>query len=100
MTEVSFDMEKVVGVDTVRPKLGEVLDPAEAGEVFIVTCRSRPKGVILGYSQYQEMRRLSDLGKRLQRKAVIDRLRERAEEAGLTEEDVLAEIGAVRGCER
>lgn len=34
-----------------------------------------------------------DMAKRLQLKVLIDKVRQRAEEAGLTEEDVLAEIG-------
>ena len=41
----------------------------------------------------------SDLGKRLEAKALIERLQERGQEAGLTEEDVLAEIEAMHCCE-
>ena len=51
-------MEKVVGIKTIRPKLGEYLKQAEKGEVIIVSSRSEPKGVILSYTMYNEMKSL------------------------------------------
>lgn len=93
-------MERIVGVDAVRPKLGKILEQAEAGDVFVVTSRSKPRGVIVGYEKYQELRKLADMGKRLQVKALLDKVRERGEEAGLSEDDVLAEIEAMYRCER
>jgi len=40
-------MEEVIGVDKLRPKLGEYLEKVEKGDVIIVSSRSEPKGVII-----------------------------------------------------
>lgn len=93
-------MEKVIGVDQIRPRLGEYVNRAEKGEVWVITSRSMPKGVLIGYSRYEELKRLAERAKQLELKAMLDEMRVRAEESGLTEKDVFREIEAVRKCER
>ncbi|BAF58583.1 hypothetical protein PTH_0402 [Pelotomaculum thermopropionicum SI] len=91
-------MEKIIGVDQLRPRLGEYVDQAEKGEVVIISSRSKPKSVLIGYSFYEELKRLAEKARQLELKAILDGMRQRGEEAGITEEDVLAEIEEVRGC--
>ena len=93
-------MEKVVGIKTIRPKLGEYLKQAEKGEVIIVSSRSEPKGVILSYTMYNEMKSLVQKAKQLEIAQIINSFRINAEKAGLSEADVLKEIEEVRKWER
>lgn len=93
-------MEKIVGIDKIRPKLGEYLEKAEKGEVLIVSSRSEPKGVIIGYSMYNELKALVQKAKRLEVAQILDKFRDRAEKAGLSEADVQKEIEEVRKCEQ
>jgi len=91
-------MERVVGVDQLRPRLGEYVDRAEGGEVWVIASRSKPKGVLIGYSRYEELKQLAEKAKQLELKIILDEMRQRGEKAGLTEEDVLKEIEEVRKC--
>ncbi|QSQ08018.1 hypothetical protein H0A61_00337 [Koleobacter methoxysyntrophicus] len=93
-------MEKIVGIDKIRPKLGEYLEKAEKGEVLIVSSRSEPKGVIIGYSMYNELKALAQKAKRLEVAQTLDKFRDRAEKAGLSEADVQKEIEETRKCEQ
>jgi prevent-host-death family protein len=93
-------MEKIVGIDKIRPKLGEYLEKAEKGEVLIVSSRSEPKGVIIGYSMYNELKALVQKAKRLEVAQILDKFRDRAEKAGLSEADVQKEIEEARKCEQ
>jgi len=91
-------MEKYVGLDQLRPRLGEYVDLAESGEVLIIASRSKPKGVLIGYSQFQELSKLAERAKQLELKLALDEVRHRGEKAGLTEKDVLKEIEETRRC--
>jgi prevent-host-death family protein len=90
--------EKAIGIDQIRPRLGEYLEQVEKGNVVIILSRSKPKGVLISYSSYEELKRLSERVKQLEFKAILDEMRELGEKAGITEEDVLAEIEEVRSC--
>ncbi|HHW18033.1 MAG TPA: type II toxin-antitoxin system prevent-host-death family antitoxin [Firmicutes bacterium] len=59
-------MEKVIGVDQIRPRLGEYVNRAEKGEVWVITSRSMPKGVLIGYSRYEELKRLAERARLLE----------------------------------
>ena len=48
---------KVIGVNELRPKLGKYLDEAEKGETFVISSRSKLKGVLLSYSKYRGIKR-------------------------------------------
>ncbi len=89
-------MERIVGINTIRPKLGEYLKQAEDGEVIVLTSRSEPKGVILGYAMYNELKAMAQKAKRLELMQIVNTFRAKAEEGGLTEEDVFKEIEEVR----
>ncbi|MGQ9823840.1 MAG: type II toxin-antitoxin system prevent-host-death family antitoxin [Desulfotomaculales bacterium] len=93
-------MEEFVGIDQLRPRLGEYVERAEKGEVVIISSRSKPKGVLLGYPFYEELKRLAEKARQMELKSILDDLRQRAEEAGIDEEDVFKEIEEARGCGR
>jgi prevent-host-death family protein len=90
------NMERIVGIDKIRPKLGEYLEKAEKGEVLIVSSRSEPKGVIIGYSAYNELKSLARRAKQLEVAQILDKFRDRAEKAGLSESEIQKEIEEVR----
>ena len=85
-------MERIVGIKAIRPKLGEYLKQVEEGEVIVLTSRSEPKGVLLGYDAYNELKTMAQKAKQFELAQIINNFRDRAEEAGLTEEDVFREI--------
>lgn len=93
-------MERIIGVDQLRPRLGEYLKRVEEGEVWVIASRSKPKGVLMGYPQYEELKQLAEKARQLELKFVLDEMRQRGEEAELTEADVLKEIEEVRKCEQ
>lgn len=89
-------MEKVVGVNKIRPKLGEYLKEAEKGEVLIIFSRSEPKGVLLSYARYNELKALAEKAKMTEISRILNQFRERAEKSGLSEADVQKEVEKVR----
>ncbi|KHO61729.1 MULTISPECIES: type II toxin-antitoxin system Phd/YefM family antitoxin [Thermoanaerobacter] len=91
-------MEEVIGVDKLRPKLGEYLEKVEKGDVIIVSSRSEPKGVIISYSMYNQLKELEKKAKQLEIMQILNELRSKAETAGLSEEDVQKEIEEARKC--
>jgi len=93
-------MERIVGIDKLRPRLGEYLRYVEEGDVVIVSSRSEPKGVFINYSMYNELRKAMERLKQLEIMKALDEFRENAEKIGFTEEDVANEIKEVRKCER
>jgi len=93
-------MEEIVGVDKLRPKLGEYLEKVEKGDVIIVSSRSEPKGVIINYSMYNELKELAKRTKQLEITQILNEFRDKAEKAGLSETDVQKEIKEVRKCEQ
>lgn len=56
-------MEKMVEIEVIQPRLGEYLKQVENGEVIIVTSASEPKGVIMGYDMYNEMKAIAQKNK-------------------------------------
>ena len=89
-------MEKVVGVNKIRPKLGEYLKEAEKGEALIISSRSEPKGVLLSYARYNELKALAEKAKMTEVSRILNQFRERAEKSGLSEADVQKEVEKVR----
>ncbi|MBE3592076.1 MAG: type II toxin-antitoxin system Phd/YefM family antitoxin [Thermoanaerobacter sp.] len=91
-------MEEVIGVDKLRPKLGEYLEKVEKGDVIIVSSRSEPKGVIISYSMYNQLKELEKKAKQLEIMQILNEFRSKAETAGVSEEDVQKEIEEARKC--
>lgn len=89
-------MEKMVDIKVIQPRLGEYLKQVENGEVIIVTSGSEPKGVIMGYDMYNEMKAMAEKAKRLELTQIVNSFRTRAEEVGITDNDVLKEIEELR----
>ncbi|MBZ4687510.1 MAG: hypothetical protein PWQ96_1368 [Clostridia bacterium] len=93
-------MEKIIGIDKIRPQLGKYLREVEKNEdVVIISSRSKPRGVLISYSSYEELKKLSEKAKQMEVKSILDEMRKKAEKVGLTEEDVLKEVKEVRSCE-
>jgi len=92
-------MEKIIGVDQLRPRLGEYLEEVDKGEVLIITYRSNPKGVILSYKQYEQFKKIQEKLKMLELKNLIDEVREKAATYEISDEEILKEIEEARKCE-
>lgn len=94
-------MERIVGINEVRPHLTKFLDELMEGqEAIIITAKSQPRGVLLSYSEYRELKSLAEKVKRQWLEEHLARFQERGETAGLTEKDVQEEIEAVRRARR
>jgi len=89
-------MEKVVGINKVRPKLGEYLKEVEKGEVLIISSRSEPKGVLLSYARYNELKASAEKAKIAEVSRILDQFRERGKKSGLSEADVQKEVEEAR----
>lgn len=99
--EVEVVLERVMGVDEVRPRLGAILEEVdERGEAVVITSRSKPRGVLVPYRQYLSMREAAERAKRALVREMLEAVRGRAEKAGLSEEDVAQEVRAVRRARR
>ncbi len=92
----SGKMEKRVDIKVIRSKLWEYLKYAERGEVIVITSCSEPKGVIMGYDMYNELKVMDQKTKQLELMNIVNSFRTRAEETGLTEDDTFKEIEEVR----
>jgi len=91
--------EKILGIDQLRPRLGQYIEEVEQGGVVIITSRSSPKGVLIGYQAYEDLKRLSERVKQAELKVALDEVRRKGETSGLSEKDVQDEIEEVRSCE-
>lgn len=94
-------MERILGINEVRPRLTRILDELEAGgEAVIITAKSQPRGVLLSFVEYRELKSLAGKIKEQWLEETLRRFRERGEAAGLTEDDVRGEIEVVRRARR
>ncbi|NYE57723.1 type II toxin-antitoxin system Phd/YefM family antitoxin [Carboxydothermus ferrireducens] len=93
-------MEKIIGVDQLRPRLGEYLEEIEKGDVIVITYRSAPKGVIMSYRQYEQLKKVQEKVKMMELKTMLEEVREKAANYEISEEEVLKEIEDVRKCGR
>ena len=89
-------MEKIIGANELRPKLGKYLEEAEKGETFVISLRSKPKGVLISYSKYRELKALTEKAKQLEVSSILNKFRDKASKAGLTEADVEEEMKKAR----
>jgi len=94
-------VEKIIGIDKIRPLLGKYLEEIEQNnDVVVISSRSKPKGVLISYSSYEELKKLSEKAKQLEVKSILDEMREQGEKSSLTEKDVQTEIKEVRHASR
>ncbi len=89
-------MLKEVKFAEVQLPVGEIA----SGEVLIMVSRPGFPVVVMNYSDYTEMKTLAETARRMKLVSDVDVVRRKAEEAGLTEEDVEAEVRAVRDARR
>lgn len=90
-------MERITGINEARPKLTQLVNSVAADKAaVIITVNSEPKAVLIGYEEYRSLKQAREENKRLSIKLALADLRSRAAAAGITEEDVAAEIRAYR----
>jgi len=86
-------VENIVGINEVRPKLTFLLEALGEGDApYIITVKSEPKGVLISYDEYRRLRQVEQEQKRLSLTLAMERIRTKAQAAGLKEADVALEI--------
>ncbi|MGQ9511700.1 type II toxin-antitoxin system Phd/YefM family antitoxin [Thermodesulfitimonas sp.] len=90
-------MERIAGINEIRPKLSQFLDSLARGEPpVVITVNSEPKAVLISCEEYRALRRAVEENKRMALKLALADLRARAARAGITEVDVEEEVRAFR----
>lgn len=90
-------MERITGINELRPKLSYYLDSLSKGEPpVLITVNSEAKAVLMSCEEYMALRKVKDENKRMVLKLALADLRARAADAGITEADVDEEIRAFR----
>ncbi|MEW6447359.1 MAG: type II toxin-antitoxin system Phd/YefM family antitoxin [Bacillota bacterium] len=90
-------MERITGINDIRPKLSFYLNSVAQGEPpVVITVNSEPKAVLIGCDEYRALRRAEEDNKRMALKLALANLRARSATAGVTEEDVKREIDTFR----
>ncbi len=90
-------MENIIGINEVRINLSSLLkELAKKKEPIIITAKSKPRAVLMDYDEYRDIVRSKEKQDRLILKTAVDKARKKAKTAGLTDEDVKAEIRALR----
>lgn len=90
-------MERIAGVNDLRPKLSYYLESVARGEPpVVITVNSEPKAVLVAADEYLALRRAGDDNKRMALKLALADIRCRATDGGIGEADVDKEIRAFR----
>ena len=90
-------MEKIIGINDVRPKLTVLLESVNKGEEpVVITVNSEPRGVLISYREYCRFSKMQKENKKLALKLAIEKMRSMSETNGITETDISKEIKAVR----
>lgn len=89
-------MERIAGVNDVRPGLTSYIEAAKAGTPVVITVNSEPQAVLVGYDRYRELEKAVEDNKRLALGLALADLRARATAAGVTEAEVGKEIRDLR----
>lgn len=94
-------MERIIGINDARPKLTSLIDSLTNGDApVIITVNSEPRSVMINYEEYRRLQETEKEYKKLSLRLAVDKIRAKARESGLTEEDVMNEIRAVRSTKR
>lgn len=91
-------MEKIIGINDVRPKLSSIIEVLD--NPVIITVNSEPKSVLLRYDEYLRLSKAEKENKRLSLKLAVEKARGQAKDAGITEDDILKEIADHRSAKR
>ncbi|MCL6479790.1 MAG: type II toxin-antitoxin system Phd/YefM family antitoxin [Peptococcaceae bacterium] len=90
-------MERIIGINDARPKLTSLIESlADGARPVILTINSEPKSVLLNYDEYRRLREAEKECKRLALKLALEKIRSKARELNITENDVLEEVRTVR----
>lgn len=85
-------MERIAGVNDVRPGLTAYIEAAKGGTPVVITVNSEPQAVLVGYDRYRELEKAVEDNKRLALGLALADLRARATAAGVSEAEVGKEI--------
>lgn len=89
-------MERIAGINDVRPGLTAFIESAKDGAAVIITVNSEPQAVLVGYDKYREMEKASEDNKRLALALSLSDMRARAAASGTATTDVAQEIAEHR----
>lgn len=90
-------MERTVGIEEARARLGELVgEVAEGGDPVVLTRRGRLAAVLVDRDEYLRFKEAEARGARAELEALLPRIREQVEEAGLDGAVVLRALAAVR----
>lgn len=90
-------MEKIIGVDEARAKLGSLVkEVSNCGEPVIITRRSKDKAVLLGRDEYIKLKEMEAENARIKLRSVIKKIRDFIKEEGLSVGEVEEAIKVVR----
>lgn len=90
-------MEKIIGVDEARAKLGTLVkEVSNYGRSVVITRRSKDQAVLIGRDEYIKLREIEAENARIKLGDVIKKIRDFIKEEGLSAEEVEEAIKAVR----
>ncbi|MDN5362845.1 MAG: hypothetical protein PWP70_1892 [Moorella sp. (in: firmicutes)] len=81
-------MERIAGINEVRPKLTFFIESLKKDSPVVITINSEPKAVLLDYEKYQLLQKAVEENKRLALKTALAKIRSRAVANGITQEDI------------
>lgn len=90
-------MERTVGVEEARNKLGQLADEvSHRSDVIVLTRRGRPLAVLMGSAEYERALEAKQAAARAELKHRVDQLRDAVARAGLDASVVDEAIAAAR----
>lgn len=89
-------MERIAGINDVRPGLTSYIDSVKNGAAVVITVNSEPQAVLVGYDRYRELERASEDNKRLALALSVADLRARAAVSGSVNIDVGEQVREFR----
>ena len=90
------NLERIAGINDVRPGLTSFIESAKNGTTVIITVNSEPQAVLVSYDKYRELEKASADNKKLALALSVADLRARATASGLTAKDIKDEIKEYR----
>jgi len=90
-------MEKIIGVDEARAKLGTLVkEVSNYGKSVVITRRSKNQAVLIGRDEYIKLKEIEAQNARIKLRSVIKKIKDLIKEEGLSAEEVEEAIKIVR----
>jgi len=90
-------MEKIIGVDEARAKLGTLVkEVSNYGKSVVITRRSKNQAVLIGRDEYIKLKEIEAQNARIKLRSVIKKIEDLIKEEGLSAEEVEEAIKIVR----